>query len=121
MRGSVRFTRLGAVPLMAASIRDGVQCGSSRNTHSASPLGAALFFVFFVLFGTMIIINLFIGVILNSMEVAREEAKIAKLIEKSSAGLTDSMHDIETAIGDLNEKLKRLQVTMKSDPNVPYQ
>jgi|ETNmetMinimDraft_12_1059888.scaffolds.fasta_scaffold15153_5 voltage-gated sodium channel len=41
---------------------------------SASPIGAALFFVSFVLIGTMVIMNLFIGVIMTSMEEAKQEA-----------------------------------------------
>jgi voltage-gated sodium channel len=41
-------------------------------TPSASPLGAALFFVSFVLLGTMIILNLFIGVIMTGMEEAKQ-------------------------------------------------
>ncbi len=42
-----------------------------KNPNS-SPLGAALFFVSFVLLGSMIILNLFIGVILTSMEEAKQ-------------------------------------------------
>jgi voltage-gated sodium channel len=40
---------------------------------SASPLGAALFFVSFVLIGTMIVMNLFIGVIMSSMEEVKAD------------------------------------------------
>ena len=39
---------------------------------NGSPLGSALFFVSFVLFGTMIILNLFIGVIMTGMEEAKQ-------------------------------------------------
>ena len=42
-----------------------------KNPNS-SPLGAALFFVSFVLLGIMIILNLFIGVILTRMEEAKQ-------------------------------------------------
>ena len=42
-----------------------------KNPNS-SPLGAALFFVSFVLLGSMIILNLFVGVILTSMEEAKQ-------------------------------------------------
>jgi len=40
---------------------------------SASPVGGALFFVSFVLIGTMIILNLFIGVIMKGMDEAQAE------------------------------------------------
>jgi voltage-gated sodium channel len=39
----------------------------------AYPLGGALFFVTFVLLGTMIVLNLFIGIIVNSFDAAKEE------------------------------------------------
>jgi voltage-gated sodium channel len=41
-------------------------------TPNSSPFGAALFFVSFVLVGTMVILNLFIGVIMTGMEEAKE-------------------------------------------------
>lgn len=41
-------------------------------TPSSSPLGAALFFVSFVLVGTMVILNLFIGVIMTGMDEAKQ-------------------------------------------------
>ena len=46
-----------------------VHCVASQG----NPLFAALFFVSFVLLGTMIFLNLFIGVIMNGMDEARLE------------------------------------------------
>ncbi len=40
---------------------------------TASPIGGALYFISFVLIGTMIVLNLFIGVIMNSMDEVRKE------------------------------------------------
>lgn len=42
---------------------------------AAAPVFAALFFVSFVLIGTMVIMNLFIGVIMTGMEEAQTEAR----------------------------------------------
>jgi voltage-gated sodium channel len=69
------------------------------------PIFAALFFVSFVLFGTMIILNLFIGVIMNGMdEVRREEY----LNEMAATRRQDkiSLHD---EISLINEQLANLQ------------
>lgn len=44
----------------------------------AFPMGSPLVFVSLVLLGTMIILNLFIGVIMNGMEAAREENELAE-------------------------------------------
>ena len=49
-------------------------------TPSASPLGAAIFFVSFVLIGTMIVLNLVIGVIMNSMDESNREMAIKQEI-----------------------------------------
>ena len=43
---------------------------------SDSPVGGALFFVSFVLIGTMIVLNLVIGVIMNSMDESNVEMSI---------------------------------------------
>ncbi|MEL6810287.1 MAG: ion transporter [Bacteroidota bacterium] len=67
---------------------------------SASPVGGALFFVSFVLLGTMIILNLFIGVIMNGMDEAREEALEEDLI---------APEDVQSNLGELEHKLAEMQ------------
>ena len=58
--------------------------GISRDaiTSSASPIGAALFFVSFVVTGAMIVLNLFVGVMLNGMEEARKEQETQTWLDK---------------------------------------
>ncbi|MBN2663057.1 MAG: ion transporter [Bacteroidales bacterium] len=70
----------------------------------ASPLLSAGFFVSFVMIGTMIILNLFIGVIMTGMDEARVEMEAEEYSE--SKGLT---HDIETLEQKLDEMQKLLQ------------
>lgn len=70
---------------------------------SAHPIGAAIFFVSFVLFGTMIILNLFIGVIMNGMDEAREEAIEQELI---------APEDVQTNLSDLEHKLAEMQAIL---------
>ena len=43
---------------------------------SAAPVGAAIFFVSFVMIGAMIILNLFIGVVLTAMQEMQEKVKL---------------------------------------------
>lgn len=77
---------------------------------SSSPLGAAIFFVSFVLFGTMIILNLFIGVIMNGMDEAREEANL----------LDESLNEVtQTNVQELEAKLSEMQalVVKLKEPN----
>jgi voltage-gated sodium channel len=58
--------------------------GISRDaiTSSASPIGAALFFVSFVVTGAMIVLNLFVGVMLNGLEEARKEQEMQTWLDK---------------------------------------
>lgn len=49
----------------------------------ANPLIGALFFVSFVLIGTMIVLNLFIGVIMNAMDEVREEEEERLALKKA--------------------------------------
>lgn len=51
----------------------GAQAGCTNPT--AFGFGAVLYFVSFVLMGTMIVLNLFIGVIMNSMDEAKRDAR----------------------------------------------
>ncbi len=52
-------------------------CTASKS----NPLFSALFFVSFVLVGTMIFLNLFIGVIMNGMDEARKEMEESQVTE----------------------------------------
>ena len=88
---------------------------------SASPIGAALFFVSFVLIGTMVIMNLFIGVIMTSMEEAKQEAnqdtalgRIQQRVEalQGTAGNTELLNEIRSLSGKvdvLKSEVERLR------------
>ncbi len=71
-------------------------------------LAACLFFVSFVLIGTMIVLNLFIGVIMTGMdEMKAESDKEEKLKRqaKGEASLTDELHLITEKIDTLKEEM----------------
>ena len=76
---------------------------------NASPVGATLYFVSFMLFGAMVILNLFIGVIMNGMEEAREEndAREAQLRGDRPATLAE---DIQVLQGELSTLQNRLMI-----------
>jgi voltage-gated sodium channel len=85
-----------------------------QNPHS-HPVAAPIFFITFVLFGTMIILNLFIGVIMNSMQEAAvegERADEAKRLAASGAKAASVEHEIfelRAAVSGLGERLARIQ------------
>ncbi|MGB1231156.1 MAG: ion transporter [Winogradskyella sp.] len=72
------------------------------NSLAQSGLSVA-FFVSFVLIGTMIILNLFIGVIMNGMEEAKLEMETFNFEEHPKE---------ETKIAQLEEKLEEMQVLL---------
>ena len=72
---------------------------------TANPAGSVFFFVSFVLIGTMIFLNLFIGVIMNGMDEARAEMAEADDAEKRLAGI--EVHKV--TVDDLEKKLEEMQ------------
>lgn len=90
---------------------------------SATPLGGALFFVSFVLIGTMIVLNLVIGVIMNSMDESNAEMKIKQELIRRKTNpepLRDGIHDLqlqmEKIAGEM-EVIKKLLEEKKSGQN----
>ena len=87
---------------------------------SSSPLGGALFFVSFVLIGTMIVLNLVIGVIMNSMDESNAEMKIKQeLIRRKSSPepLRDGIYDLQLKMEKITgemEVIKKLLEEKKS-------
>jgi voltage-gated sodium channel len=77
---------------------------------AASPgYGPPLYFISFIVVGGMIILNLFIGVIMNSMQESTAEIearRLAKAGTQTSAGLTnDDFVHIERQLTDLQKQI----------------
>ena len=78
-------------------------------TPYASPLGAALFFVSFVLLGTMIVLNLVIGVIMNSMDETNSEMALRRELDLRR----DNPDPLRDGIDDLHKRMEELAAEMK--------
>ena len=80
-------------------------------TSTAQPLLAPFFFITFILLGTMIILNLFIGVIMNGMNEAQEEAE--KLNEakrgEERPSLEHEAHELHKKLLELAEVAQKLE------------
>jgi voltage-gated sodium channel len=77
---------------------------------------AAGFFSSFVLVATMVILNLFIGVIMNGMDEAREEMKAemkALKGEAVDAGEASHTEALTHRLGDLAEQMTTLQIDLE--------
>jgi voltage-gated sodium channel len=86
------------------------ELSADERVSVAQPLIAALYFVSFIMLGTMIMLNLFTGIIINSIE----EAQAEQAVEVSKEHLKDTgavtLHD-ELAV--LSAQLQTLSVRLK--------
>ena len=82
-----------------------------RVSHS-QPIPAAIYFVTFILMGTMIMLNLFTGVIISSMEEAQEEraeeVREHDLKTKGFLTLHDELTLLHQQLGEITARLKSI-------------
>ena len=78
----------------------------------AGPAGAILYFISFILLGTMIILNLLIGVIMNAMQEAQEEKAQAEAARQGEAVLEQDteLAAIEQELVELTRRLERVRI-----------
>lgn len=98
----------------------------AERTSIARPLISPLYFVSFIMLGTMIILNLFVGVIVNGMEEAQDEfqAEQRERHRKKLGQITvgDELGLIQAQLDQVMEQLQSLQrrsrdtLAEKSDP-----
>lgn len=77
-----------------------------------SPIGVALYFVSFILFGAMIFLNLFIGIItseLAELREARAAAELKKHVETRSRGMDEDLRALEE---DLSKQLAQTHLML---------
>jgi voltage-gated sodium channel len=87
------------------------------SAKGSSPAVAAVYFISFILLGTMIMLNLFIGIIMNSMEemhteldkcnaAKRDDSENTSVIDDLAA-LDEQMKDLQIKLSSLRDKLKK--------------
>ena len=90
-----------------------------REASRSMPVLGALFFVSFVLLGTMIMLNLFIGVIINSMaeaEAEKEAEERRRHMERDGEiSIGDEVRLIETEMEKLSRRLGELRRRTRGD------
>ena len=88
---------------------------------SASPVLAPFFFVTFILLGTMIMLNLFIGVIINSMSEMEEEQRIKEMKKTGTGNLFEmigtEMITIEVQLDELRNRFRYVQHELSQHKN----
>jgi voltage-gated sodium channel len=91
-------------------------------TPTAYPILAPLFFISFILVGTMVILNLFIGVIMNGMEEAQDEQderaerdRLERTIAlEPGAALDEDLKKLEDQIAGLTEAVRAISIRARA-------
>lgn len=87
-----------------------------RALEHASPLAVALYFVSFIVLGTMIVLNLFIGVIMNSM--AEMQAELGRG-QAAAAPADDPVATLEAQLVAMQEEVRKLRRGAPTPAGVP--
>ena len=93
----------------------GYDSDPGRCTHPATfPLAGPLYFISFIIIGAMIILNLFIGVIMNSMEEARaeSEAYARQQSGREEPTAAEEIEDLQEELVKLQERLSTLRIRL---------
>lgn len=77
-----------------------------------SPAVAVVYFVSFILLGTMIMLNLFIGIIMNSMSEMHEELAASAEARSIDAG-RDPIADLDRELAAITKRIETLRSTLK--------
>lgn len=87
---------------------------ADRRVSEAQPIKSSIYFVTFILLGTMIMLNLFTGVIIGSMEEAQEEraeeVREEHMKEKGFLTLHDELSLLGKQLQDLSSRLKGIEI-----------
>jgi voltage-gated sodium channel len=95
------------------ALAEGAAAVALCKSSQAHPVAAPLYFITFILFGTMIVLNLFIGVIMNSMqEAAIETARAEELKAQARSG--NAALSLEQSLNQLAREAEALAERAKS-------
>jgi voltage-gated sodium channel len=84
------------------------ELAGSERVSTGRPIAAAAYFVSFILLGTMIMLNLFTGVIINSMQEAQAQQDETTVAEAVAAEDIASPRLVPANISDIDEKLRAI-------------
>jgi voltage-gated sodium channel len=99
---------------------DNIKWGYGPESGCLNPqphgLAAVVYFVSFVLVGTMIVLNLFIGVIMNAMDEVRVEQALEARLARKEEGIQqveDEIAELHTQLDGMKEQLDFIVFRMK--------
>jgi voltage-gated sodium channel len=90
-----------------------------NGAQAAAPIAATIYFISFILLGTMIMLNLFIGIVMNSMEEVHtelDERKEAFLTTPETGGVLGDVTKLEQQLAALGSQLNALRTKLSQNP-----
>lgn len=108
------------LPSSASYAPQGNSNGGSTGQARAIPFAAVAYFVSFILIGTMVLLNLFIGVIMSGMQETQREAALAERIKhRGSPGcstVSGEIRILEHQLDQFMERLQEIRLQMEQPP-----
>jgi voltage-gated sodium channel len=83
------------------------QIAGAERVSTGRPIEAAAYFVSFIMLGTMIMLNLFTGVIINAMQEA-QASHDENIVAQAKAVTEGPARRIEADVSNVNDKLKAI-------------
>jgi voltage-gated sodium channel len=99
----------------------GYDAASGCNSPQAHGMAAVIYFVSFVLVGTMIVLNLFIGVIMNAMDEVRADQALQDRLDRSEKGIKhidDEIDEVHTQLDTIKDQLQVIVHKLKGKDKV---
>jgi len=90
-----------------------------NGAQAAAPIAATIYFISFILLGTMIMLNLFIGIVMNSMEEVHaelDEQKEASLAPSETGSILSDVTELEHQLAALGSQLNALRTKLSQTP-----
>jgi voltage-gated sodium channel len=98
---------------------DATMLAKWKPQSKAMPVLGAIYFVSFVMIATMILLNLFVGVIINSMDEAMKDAKDAELIQlRGKNTLQEEIAELSRQMEALHNQMERILRKVKKDASL---
>lgn len=72
-----------------------------------------LYFISFILLGTMIVLNLFIGVVMNGFEEVKKEIEEEMYLKEKKSKLQDELNQISVNLADIRKRIDKLGTPKK--------
>ncbi|HEX8371987.1 MAG TPA: ion transporter [Chthoniobacterales bacterium] len=113
----------GNLPSALLSLFQMITLGDWRNlyngAHQVGPFAATIYFVSFILLGTMIMLNLFIGIVMNSMaemHTELDEQKQATRTEAEKGGVLSDITLLDEQLAGMRSQLDALRNKLSQSP-----